>query len=199
MSLSSPAAQRSVLNRCLPRRGLIAVMICAPLLAACSPAFNWREVKDIEQGFSVLLPGKPATMTRSIDLDGLPVSMTMTGARAEQGLFSVGSIRLANADTDPALRERALTAMRVAMLRNVGASVAEPRPVRIARTDLAGTAIGQVDAVMVQAPGRVADRVVVLSALFAGRGDRLWQAVAILPEAHSAQAQTLLDSFRIIE
>jgi hypothetical protein len=38
-----------------------------------------------------------------------------------------------------------------------------------------------------------------MRALFAERGGRLWQAVAIEPEARTAEADTMLDSFRLTE
>lgn len=54
--------------------------LAAVLLGACSPEYNWREVRAADQGYVVMLPGKPASMTRTIQLDGLEVPMTMQGA-----------------------------------------------------------------------------------------------------------------------
>ena len=161
-----------------------------------SPAFNWREVRDAESGYAVLLPAKPASMTREIDLDGMRVSMTMTGARTEQCLFSVAVASL-GAD-DEKLRQHALVAMRTAMLRNVGAMPVEPGAGTVMRVDASGATTGRLDAVTIEAAGRVAGDPVILHAVFVAQGDRALQAVAITPPREAAQARTMLDSFRII-
>jgi len=49
------------------------------LLAGCAPEYNWREIRAADDGYVVMLPDKPAALTRRIDLDGLPVSMSMKG------------------------------------------------------------------------------------------------------------------------
>lgn len=174
------------------------VMVAAISGAGCAPAFNWRDVRSVEHGFSVLLPARVASMTRTIDLDGQSVDMTLTGARAEQCLFSVGAARLLS--DEASLRAQALAAMQTAMLRNLGAEGSpEARTVTLERTDAAGAPVGRVEAIRVQAPGRLAGQAVVLQAIFVGRGARIWQAVAITPPALVAEGQTMLDAFRIID
>lgn len=190
-------SRRSVL-RCL-----IAVMASAVGGVACTPAFNWREVRNLEHRFSVLLPARVAQMTRTIDLDGVALEMTMVGARAEQALFSVGAATLPR--DDAALREHALAAMRTAMLNNIAARQF-PDPARgpasraraVKMTDASGAVVGAQDGIGIEAAGRVAGEAVVLHAVFVARGERIWQAVAIVPPGLSEQAQTMLDSFRII-
>lgn len=198
MSLPSSIFRR-IAGRRRAIRGLVGWLVFAGLLGACSPEFNWRETRSIEQGFSVLLPGRPASMSREIDLDGLKLEMTMTGARVDRALFTVGAVRLeAEAPDRAAAPARALAAMRVAMLRNVGAEPQPGAPVRVGLSDLSGSPRGVVDAVAVEARGQMAGEPVVMHAIFVAHGLQLWQAVAIVAPAQAQQARTMLDSFRLL-
>lgn len=92
---------------------------CALLLAACSPKFDWREVRGAGAPYVVMLPAKPASHTREIDLDGIKVSMTMTAAEVDDVTFAVGAAAL----PDPAQAPKALNAMKTALVRNIGGKV----------------------------------------------------------------------------
>lgn len=96
-----------------------AAIACALLLAACSPKFNWREVRGSGAPYVVMLPAKPASHTREIDLDGIPVSMTMTAAEVDDVTFAVGAAAL----PDPAQASKALNAMKTALVRNIGGKI----------------------------------------------------------------------------
>jgi hypothetical protein len=89
--------------------------------------------------------------------------------------------------------------MRADMLRNIAAASASERPVSLAVVDLSGRETGRQAALRVDARGQVGGQPVRMRALFAERGGRLWQAVAIEPEARTAEADTMLDSFRLTE
>jgi hypothetical protein len=165
--------------------------------AGCTPRFNWREIRPEGQGFVVLMPERPASLSREISLDGLTVTMHMTGARIDRHLFAVGHVVVDAAD--PAVPTRALVAMRADLLRNIAAASAIERPVSLAVVDLSGRETGRQAALRVDARGQVGGQPVRMRALFAERGGRLWQAVAIEPEARTAEADTMLDSFRLTE
>jgi hypothetical protein len=197
MSLPSSMFRR-VAGRRRAIRGLLGWLALAGLLAACSPEFNWRETRSLEQGFSVLLPGRPASMSREIDLDGLKVDMTMTGARVDRALFTVGVVRLEAAPDMAATHAKALSAMRVAMLRNLGAEPQPGVPIRVGLFDLSGTPKGAVDAIAVEARGQVTGEPVIMQAVFVAYREQLWQAVAIVAPAQAQQARTMLDSFRLL-
>ena len=66
--------------------------LVALLAAACAPDYNWREVRSPEQGYLVMLPGKPAEMTRSIRLQELEVAPRHT-APAPSTLSARGRTR----------------------------------------------------------------------------------------------------------
>ncbi len=198
MTLSSSLFRR-IAGRRRAIRGLLGILASSVLAAGCSPDFNWRETRSDEQGFTVLLPARPAAMSRDIDLEGLRVLMTMTGARVDQSLFTVGAVRLEVPEAElPHARARALSAMQVAMLRNIGAGQQPGEAVRIGIVDSAGAARGSIDASAVQASGQVAGAPIVMQAVFVGHRDRLWQAVAMTPAAQAAQGRTMLDSFRLL-
>jgi hypothetical protein len=173
---------------------LTAFVLC---LTACTPTFNWREVRPEGLGFAVLLPDRPASLSREIDLDGVPLTMTMTGARIDHSLFTVGMVELPPTALEHA--ERAVAAMRAGMLRNIAAQRSEERAISLSVTDPSGRVSERQAGVWLEASGTVNRQAVRMTALFVARGPRLWQVVAIEPEGRADQAATMIDSFRILE
>lgn len=151
-------------------RTLGAGLLCAALVA-CAPDLNWREVRTDDAHCSILLPAKPATHARSVNLDGLKVEMQMTGAAVDDLSFTVASARI----PDAAQRVPALAAMQVAMLRNIGAASHDEKRV---------TLKGGVEATEVVASGQNArdGKKLLMHARFAIYGDRVYQAVALGPQ-----------------
>lgn len=87
------------------------------LLAACSPALNWRAVALPGDGMTVSLPCKPEQAQRSVELAGQPVDMRMTGCEADGSTFAVACATLA----EPAMAGSALTHWRAAVLASMQA------------------------------------------------------------------------------
>lgn len=106
-----------------------ACIAAAFLLLACSPQYNWREVRGSGAPFMISLPAKPASHARTIELDGNKVEMTMTAAEVEGITFAVGTAQL----PDAAQAQKALTAMKTAMVRNISGTVKQEQssPVQI--------------------------------------------------------------------
>jgi len=102
---------------------LILLCCALTLLAACSPQYNWREAHGEKTQFSVLLPAKPASFSRQIDLSGMPVTMTMTAAEVDGVTFAVGSAELADAGQ----AAKALESMRTALINNIGGTPREDK------------------------------------------------------------------------
>jgi hypothetical protein len=173
-----------------------AAILVSVLLAACSPEHDWREIRAEEPGFVVSLPAKPATLTRSIDLDGLRVEMTMVGAQARDVAYTVGAVTLP--DASDAVRELALATMRAAMVRNIGGTERASRPVTVTLVDAAGQPVGTVPGVEVEATGRMRDREATLIARFAGVGAGAWQAVVLGTGPDREQAATFLESLKLV-
>lgn len=178
------------------RRAAVPAALFAVLLTGCSPEYDWREIRPVEDGWSAMLPGKPAKLTRRIRLETIEVPMTMQGAKIGETSFTVAVAELP--DDSPGTRERALAAMRAGMLRNVGASEARSRPVEVRTIDAGGAATGRLPAERVEADGAVQGRPVTLLAGFAGQGRRAWQWVVIGPSVDPEQAEVFFEGFRVI-
>jgi hypothetical protein len=169
----------------------IALRLCSALLAlalaACSPSLNWREVRGSDAPYVVLLPAKPSSFARTIDLGGIKVEMSMTAAEVDDVNFAVAHAKVADASQ----RQAALAAMQAAMLRNIGSAQHSEKPVMLK---------GGVPATEVLATGNAgnaAKTALVLHARFAVHGDHVYQAIALGPAAKLSDetADTFLSSF----
>jgi hypothetical protein len=165
-------------------------------LAGCSPEHDWREIRADDAGFRVMLPARPATMTRPINLGGLALDMTMHGAQAREVAYTVGTVVLP--DASAATRDRALASMRAAMLRNIGGTERASRTVRVARVDAGGQRVGEVEAMEVEATGRMREREATLIARFVGLGAQAWQAVVLGPSPGREEAAQFLESLKLV-
>lgn len=95
---------------------------CALLgLAACSPALNWRTVPLPEAALTITLPCKPDHATRSVELAGAPVDLSMVGCEADGATFAVSHATLA----DPAQAGAALAHWHAAVLARLGGTQAQ--------------------------------------------------------------------------
>ena len=182
-----------------PARRAVAGWLLAPpvaWLAGCSPEHDWREVRADDAGFRVMLPARPAKMTRPINLQGLALEMTMHGAQAREVAYTVGTVVLP--DASAATRDRALASMRAAMLRNIGGTERTSRTVRVARVDASGAPAGAIEAVEIEATGWMRERDATLFARFVGLGAQAWQAVVLGPSPEREQVALFLESLKIV-
>jgi hypothetical protein len=165
-----------------------ACLACALILIACSPKYNWREVRGTAAPFVVTLPAKPATHARTVNLDGTQVTMTMTGAEVDDVTFAVGSAELA----DPALAEKSLEAMKTAMVRNIGGTI------RHEETSAAGTTPATIDIEAIGAPAPNG-RERLLLARFVAKGPHAYQAIVVGNEKDVSReaADTFFASFNV--
>lgn len=142
------------------------------LCAACSPKFDWREVRGSDAPYSVLLPGKPTSFSKELQLEGVTLNMTMQAAQARGVSFAVGSARVA-----PERAVAVLAAMKAGMLRNVQGGVADAP---------AGTDI--------EVHGKLRDgQTVLLAGRFVARGPWVYQAIVMGPEP--AVSREVIDTF----
>lgn len=142
-------------------------------LGACSPKYNWRDYASPDAGYRVTFPAKPSSATRSIDLDGMRVNMTMTAAEVDGATFAVGS-----AEAPDAARARAaLDAMKRALLRNIDATAAGVPATReqAASASAGGDSRASLD-VDATGPGPAPMRLV---GRFVARGNRFYQVIVI--------------------
>ena len=161
------------------KRFLIAVCLTACLgcllLSACSPPFNWREYHGDSAPYTVLMPDKPASLSRPVELAGLKLTLTMNAAEVRGISFAVGSLQV----DEPGQAGIVMQAMRNGLLANIRSQPAK------AQTLADGSLI---------AHGSTADgRPLKMAARFVSHGNWVYQVVAIGPE--QALTQELSDSF----
>jgi hypothetical protein len=119
----------------------LAVITALLALTACSPAFNWREVRPENTRLSLLLPCKPDKAQKIVPFGGQPTVLAMLGCEAAGATFAVAvadlgdaakaapvlaqwqSLTLANMKAEPSTNQ-------VLPLRLPGAA-AEPPPLRV--------------------------------------------------------------------
>jgi hypothetical protein len=154
-------------------------------LGACSPKYDWREVRGASAPFVVMLPGKPSTQTRTINLDGTQVAMTMTGAEVDGATFAVGSVEL----PDAARAQAALQTMKAGLIRNVGGTVTREKA-----ESSGGQSIIEIDASGPPGPGGARK----LSARFVQKGQRVYQVIVLGTARPVPQEEidTFLTSFK---
>jgi hypothetical protein len=161
------------------------------LLAACSPHYNWREIRSDGAPYIIALPARPASFSRNIDLNGTRVNMTMTAAEVDSNTFAVGTAELPSAPQAQA----ALEAMKQALVRNIGGTVREQKTLTIAQSSHAEDGHLAVIEITASGPGDAATggRPRVLFARFLAKGQRVFQLVATGPE--QALRRDLADTF----
>lgn len=160
------------------------LLILAAMLAACSPELNWREVHASDGAYTVLMPAKPAALSRKLTLGAIQTEMTLRGAEAGDVSYVIGYATL----DSPAQAQQALQAMQAGMLRNIGAATHEARTVLVDKLPMTELIAGG------KSP---AGQPLTLHARFATRGARAYQAVVLGPAAkfNAEAAQTFLESF----
>ncbi|MFC5472890.1 hypothetical protein [Paraherbaspirillum soli] len=164
---------------------------CAVLmLGACSPKFNWREVRASDASYSVLLPAKPSTFSRPIDLGGLPVTMTMTAAKVDDTVFAVGSATL----PESAQAQAALVAMQTALVKNINGTLKSEKT-----TAAAGNTPGWSASIDMEAVGTpTGGKPQILFGHFVSKGKEVYQVIVIGPEKDVSRenADTFIASFK---
>jgi hypothetical protein len=163
---------------------------CSTLLAACNPTYNWRDYSSPDAPYRVMFPAKPATHTRSVDLNGMKVDMTMTAAEVEGVTFAVGT----GMAPDPARAQAALGDMRTALLRNLGAKV---RRESAAAASAGGASQASID-IDIDAVGQANGQPMLLRGHFAAKGNRFYQVIVMGREkaVTTEQADQFISSFK---
>lgn len=91
-------------------------------LVACSPQYNWRVVPNADLGYTATFPDKPAQITRTMDLIGLQVPLTMHAAQVDGEYFAVGTVPLQGE------LQAQSTALRDALAQAVANNIASGKP-----------------------------------------------------------------------
>jgi hypothetical protein len=161
------------------------------LLCACSPKYNWRDYMSPDAPYRVMFPGKPASYTRSVNLNGMQVDMTMTATEVEGAMYAVGTAQA----PDPAKAQSALEAMKVALVRNIGATGAR----QTAAAASASSGAAPVSSSDIEAEGVLNGVPMRLVGHFEARGDRFYQVVVMGPAKSITAEPTdqFISSFKV--
>lgn len=166
-------------------------------LTACSPKFDWREIDVDSLHYAIALPGKPATVTRNIDLNGVKVSMTMMATEVGKTTFAVGTAELPTATQ----AQLSLSAMKTAMLRNIDGTIKQEKVLTMPASTLRDS--GKLAVTEVEATGRPSpatdNQPRVLFARFVARDNRVYQLVATGPakQLNRDVVDTFFSSFKL--
>lgn len=185
MSTSDKAIGRQMPPRIW--RGFAASALLA--LAACSPAFNWREVRPENTRLSLLLPCKPDQAQKIVPLGGTPTTLFMLGCEAAGATFAVAVADLGDAaKTAPTLAQ-----WQRVTLANMGA---QPGASRVTPLRLSGAA-AQPAPLLVTAQGQRADGTLVSGqAAYFAHGSQVFQAVIYAAQIAPEATETFFSSLK---
>lgn len=172
---------------------IASMLASAAILAACSPKFDWREYRSPDTHFTALFPGKPAVLTREIDLDGKKVNLTMTASEVDGNTFAIGNAELASAE----LAQAALPAMKQALLNNIKGTVRSEKSSATASSTPAGTR--QRSSVSIEATGTQHGQPALLVGRFVAQDKRIYQVIILGQESKLSRENidTFMDSVKI--
>ncbi len=163
------------------------------LLSACSPKYDWREVRSDTAAYVLALPTKPTTFSRKIDLNGTQVSMTMVASEVDGVTFAIGSAEL----PDATQAQVALPAMKTAMINNIGGLIKQEKVLTIPQSM---NAPGTVAVTEIEATGKMANgQTRILFARFLAKENRVYQLVVVGPEKSISRdnVTTFFSSFKL--
>ena len=176
---------------------ILPALLCAlgaAAIGACTPAHDWREVHGTAASFTVLMPAKPTTLARRIDLNGTALTMTMTAAEIDTVTYAVGCVEL----PDGAAAKVALQSMQIAMVNNMHGRVLHQKAAesRGSAGDVVQTD-SSIDLEAVGTPPNGGPRL--LLARFVAHNRDACQAIVSGPQKSVAreQADTFLTSFKL--
>lgn len=169
-------------------RAAAALLACAALLTACSPALDWRQLRPDGWGLGVSLPCRPSKVARPVPLAGAPVELTLLACSVDGHTFAIASADMA----DPARVDPALQALGAAARANVQGQVESEQPAAVpGMTPYPGARRWRVS-------GRLPDGVAVREqVLVFAHGLRVFQATVVGPHADDGLVKPFFDSIEV--
>ena len=160
--------------------------LAVSLLVACSPTFNWREVRLDESRLGLLLPCKPDKAEKVVLLGGRPTTLRLLGCDTGGATFAVAVADLG----DAARAADVLAQWQTLTLVNMKASAPQVRPL-----NLKGAVLPSPAPVLVKAEGRRADGTAVSGqAAYFAQGTQVFQAVVYADKLAPDVAETYFAS-----
>lgn len=167
-------------------------LLCCLALLGCSPTYDWREIRGTEAPYMALMPGKPSSHTRAVNLNGLEVSMTLTAVEVEEVVFAVGTAQL----DDRAQAAHALAAMKTALVNNISGTVRSEK--QLAPVGQPPLPVLQLEASGTPSASRQQQAHLLLARLIA-KDQRVYQVLVLGPEdkIKREEADTFFSGFKI--
>lgn len=192
-----------IAERLMPRltfTSLFALMAASAallVLPACSPTFNWRDVRPDNTRLSVLLPCKPDTVQKIVPLGGRPTELTMLGCDAGGATFAVAVADLGDASKVAAVLVQWQNLTLANMKAPPAGAAAGPRPAtQVLPLQLAGTGI-QPPAVLVKARGQRPDGTAVTGqAAYFAQGSQVFQVVLYADKVTPEVSESFFSSLK---
>jgi hypothetical protein len=156
-------------------------------LAACSPTFNWREVRAEPAPLKLMLPCKPDKGSRPVPMAGRQVELQVLGCETGGATFALlhGDI------SDPARTGEVLAQWKTATLANMRSVSQQQTPF------LPAGALALPQSVQVVASGQRADGSTVEShAAYFASGSRVFQAVIYADRLSPEVAETFFSGLK---
>ena len=167
-------------------------LLATMLVSACSPKFNWRDYRSNDAPYTVQFPGKPAQQTRTVDLDGQQVSLTMAATEIDGTTFAVASGEL----PDAAHAQMAMQAMKTAMVKNIDGVVSSDKVSAVSSGNAGGVQQTSID---IEAKGRQNGASMLLSGKFIAKDKRVYQVIVVGHEKQVVRdtVDTFISSFKL--
>lgn len=148
------------------------------LLAACSPALNWRSIALADAPLSLMLPCKPDHAVRDVDWGAGKQQLSMVGCQADGATWAVSHVLLAQPQEAPAMLTRWQQALQKQLQLPPDAAVGVPFVLK--------GALELPQAVQVQWQGRDAQGAPIVAdarwwVRLEGSGVRVYQAIVLSP------------------
>ncbi len=181
---------QKTMQRLPPQRyGLLCAATALLVLVACSPSFNWREVRPENTRLSLLLPCKPDQAQKVVPLGGQPTLLSMLGCDAGGVTFAVAVADLG----DGAKAAPVLAQWQILTLANMKA---DPGKSQVLALKLPGAASGP-PPLRVLAQGRRADGVAVSGqAGYFAQGSQVFQVVIYAEKIPPEVAETFFTGLK---
>lgn len=168
---------------------LTAGLALALALGACSPAFNWREVRPEGTRLNLLLPCKPDKAQKVVPLGGQASTLSMLGCDAGGATFAVAVADLGDAS-------RAASVLALWQNLTLAHMKAAPGSLRLLALKIPG-ASAEVPVARVLAQGQRADGTAVSGqAAYFAQGSQLFQVVMYAPQITPEVAETFFSSLK---
>ncbi|MDP3760538.1 MAG: hypothetical protein Q8R01_08515 [Ramlibacter sp.] len=107
-------------------RSLAAMALLGAGMVACSPTYNWREVRVQSTSLTAMMPCKPDTAAREVPMAGRKVNLTALSCEAGGATFALLFVDIG----EPARLGGALAQWKTATLSNLRAAAARETPFR---------------------------------------------------------------------